>query len=51
MTPERRLQLSAAGRLGGLKRGPTKARTSEQARRAVLARWAKHNAEKMKGEQ
>lgn len=33
----------ALGRLGGQAgRGPSKARTSEQARRAVLVRWQKH---------
>jgi len=31
----------AGGLKGGLKTGPTKARTSEQARKAALTRWAK----------
>lgn len=31
----------ALGRKGGQVKGPTKARTSEQARAAVMARWAK----------
>ena len=32
------------GRVGGLATGPSKARTTEQARAAVNVRWAKHRA-------
>jgi len=35
-----------AGRKGGKVKGPAKARSSEQARAAVLARWAKYRAGK-----
>lgn len=38
----------ALGRIGGSTKGPTKARTSEQARAAVNARWAKYRANKRK---
>lgn len=40
----------ALGRLGGKAGiGKSKARTSEQARAAVFARWAKYRANKSKG--
>jgi hypothetical protein len=32
----------ATGSKGGKVKGPSKARTSDQARAAVMARWAKH---------
>jgi hypothetical protein len=39
----------ALGRLGGKVTGPSKARTSEQARAAINARWSRE-AEKKKNE-
>ncbi len=40
----------ALGKLGGVAgRGAAKARTSEQARAAVMARWAKVKAQKKEG--
>jgi hypothetical protein len=39
---------SLMGAKGGKATGETKARTSEQARAAVQARWAKYRAEKKK---
>lgn len=44
-----KIQNAAAllGALGGAAgRGKAKARTSEQAQRAVMVRWAKHNSKK-----
>jgi hypothetical protein len=34
----------ATGSKGGKVKGASKARTSEQARAAIMARWAKHKA-------
>jgi hypothetical protein len=34
----------STGSKGGKVKGPSKARTSEQARAAIMARWAKHKA-------
>lgn len=34
----------ATGSKGGKVKSPLKARTSEQARAAIMARWAKHKA-------
>jgi len=39
--PAHIVDLKAAGSAGGKATGPRKARTSEQARAASLARWAK----------
>jgi len=39
------------GRVGGKAAGPRKARTSEQARAAVMARWAKAAAKKKENQQ
>jgi len=36
---------AALGKLGGLATGPRKARTTEQARKAALARWEKFRKE------
>jgi hypothetical protein len=38
--------LAKNGRKGGRVKGPTKARSSDLARRAALVRWAKRNEEK-----
>jgi hypothetical protein len=38
--------MASIGRVGGNATGPRKARTTEQARAAVTARWAKVNAAK-----
>lgn len=52
MTSPKNPAAVALGRLGGKKggraTGPSKARTSEQARAAVLARWAKVKKAKRK---
>jgi hypothetical protein len=37
--------MASLGRIGGKATGPRKARTSEQARAAVLARWNKRKSE------
>lgn len=42
--PERQILRAAAGIMGGKGKGKAKARTSEQARAAVNARWARHRA-------
>jgi hypothetical protein len=42
--PAHIVDLKAAGSAGGKATGPRKARTSEQARAASAARWAKHRA-------
>ena len=38
--------MASIGRVGGKAAGQRKARTSEQARAAVMARWAKYAAKK-----
>jgi hypothetical protein len=42
--PAHIVDLKAAGSTGGKATGPRKARTSEQAKAASAARWAKHRA-------
>ena len=42
LTEQVRAYLSALGRKGGSVKGQAKARTREQAQRAVNARWEKH---------
>jgi len=44
--PEVRAYLSALGKKGGSVKGRTKARTREQAQRAVRARWEKFRQNK-----
>jgi hypothetical protein len=38
--------MASLGRIGGAVKSPRKARTSEQARAAVMVRWAKAGARK-----
>jgi hypothetical protein len=40
--------MASLGRIGGKAAGPRKARSSEQARAAVMARWNKAKLEKSK---
>jgi hypothetical protein len=49
LSAEVRAYFSAMGRKGGSVRGPSKARTREQAQRAVNARWERYRATRKAG--
>ena len=46
LTEQVRAYFSALGKKGGSVKGSSKARTREQAQRAVNARWERHRAER-----
>jgi hypothetical protein len=46
LSAEVRAYFSAMGRKGGSVKGPSKARTREQAQRAVNARWERYRADR-----
>jgi len=47
LSKEVRQYMGSLGRIGGKATGPRKARTSEQARAAVMARWNKEKVKKI----